>query len=122
MNTNNTMRFFTSFIFLFTLGFASYAQTGDRYAGVPEQGEVKAVQIFPNPAVDFVHVKVNGFSSSAFTLSLHNIIGNEIPVETEIVDEDEVRIWVKDLAAGYYLVAIKDEGDKFRGTYKFLKR
>jgi hypothetical protein len=82
----------------------------------------KSVQIFPNPAVDFVHVRLDQVSVQNVRITLHNIIGNKMDVETEIVDDNELRVRVKDLAAGYYLLALKDEDDQFRGTFKILKR
>jgi hypothetical protein len=56
------------------------------------------------------------------SVTLHNIIGNEIRVETDILDEHTLRIKVKDLDAGYYLLALNDSQSKFKGIYKFLKR
>jgi hypothetical protein len=85
----------------------------------------KSVHIFPNPAnadTEFMHVRLEKFPASKVKLTLHNIIGNELPIETEIVDEHEIRIRVKDLASGYYLLAVKDDEAKFRGTYKILRR
>ncbi len=99
------------------------AQSQSEYTGQPEKLDIaKSVQIFPNPATDFVSVKIEQVRAQDIQLSLRNIIGNEISAETEIVDEHELRIRVKDLAAGYYLLAMKDHDSKFRGTYKFLKR
>ena len=57
-----------------------------------------------------------------FSWPLHNIIGNALEVESEIVDDNEVRLKVKDLPAGYYLLSVKDESSGFKGVYKFLKR
>jgi hypothetical protein len=82
----------------------------------------KSVHIFPNPATEYVHVKLEDLPAEKIKLTLHNIIGNQIEIETEIVDEHELRVKVKDLAAGYYLLALKDDEAKFRGTYKFQKR
>ena len=82
----------------------------------------KSVHIFPNPATEYVHVKVDELPAEKVQLTLHNIIGNEVEVEKEIVNEHELRVRVKDLASGYYLIALKDDDSKFRGTYKFLKR
>ena len=82
----------------------------------------KSVHLFPNPATEFVDVKLDQFPAQNVELTVHNIIGNELQVETEILDQYLIRVKVKDLAAGYYLLAIKDEDSKFRGTYKFLKR
>ena len=88
-----------------------------------EKGDLsKAVSIYPNPATDFLNVKLTELSAHKAKLTLYNILGNEIQVETEIVDEHEVKVRVKDLATGYYLIAVHDEQTKFRGTFKFLKR
>src|SRR5688572_6740017 len=68
-----------------------------------EQSFGKAVHLWPNPAdpaVEYVHVKVEHVPASKIKLSLHNIIGNEIAIETEVVDEHELRVKVKDLASG----------------------
>lgn len=82
----------------------------------------RSVHLFPNPATEFVDVRLDEFAAENVRLTVHNIIGNELPVETEILEENLIRVKVKDLASGYYLLAIKDEDSKFRGTYKFLKR
>ena len=88
----------------------------------PEINLIKSVQLFPNPATEFVDVKLEQFPAQNVKLTVHNIIGNELQVETEILDEHLIRVKVKDLVSGYYLLAVKDEESKFRGTYKFLKR
>jgi hypothetical protein len=82
----------------------------------------KIVHVFPNPAVDFVNVRVETSKSENLKITLHNIIGNEMRVESEIVDEHEVRIHVKDLSTGYYLLAIKDPENDLRLVYKILKK
>jgi len=83
---------------------------------------VRSVHLFPNPATEFVDVKLDHFPAENVELTVHNIIGNELQVETEVLDEHLIRVKVKDLASGYYLLAVKDEQSNFRGTYKFLKR
>lgn len=80
------------------------------------------VHMFPNPAVDYLHVRLEGVDVSKLQLAVHNIIGNEIPVEVEPVALDEVRIRVKEFPVGYYLLALRDEESNFKGTYKFVKR
>jgi hypothetical protein len=87
-----------------------------------EMNLTRSVQLFPNPATEFIDVKLEQFPAEKVNLTVHNIIGNKLEVETEILDEHLIRVKVKDLASGYYLLAIKDEESKFRGTYKFLKR
>ena len=82
----------------------------------------KSVQIYPNPAGDeFIHVHIENVNLSEAKVSLHNIIGNEMRVEKDMLDENTLRIKVKDLATGYYLIGLNDDKQKLKGIYKFLK-
>ena len=88
-----------------------------------KQGAIgSAIQVYPNPAIDYVNVKFDHLDSDNVRLSLHNIIGNEMEAEQEVLGPHEVRIRLKDFAAGYYLVAVRDEETNFMGTYKFVKK
>jgi hypothetical protein len=110
-------------VFLFSLSFAVQAQTQQDYDMTGGPSDItKSVHIYPNPAVDFVHIRLDRFSTDNIKLTVHNIIGNQVEVETEVIDEHEIRVRVKDLSSGYYLLALKDDQDRFKGTYKFLKR
>ncbi len=82
----------------------------------------KAVNIYPNPATEWVDIEFRELPAEKVQLVVHNIIGNPIEVEKEIKSEHIIRVHVKELAAGYYLIAIKDDESQFKGTYKFLKR
>lgn len=88
----------------------------------PERDPVEAVHIFPNPAIEYVSVKMADIPVSKIRVAVHNILGNKMEIETELVAEFELRIRVKDLPSGYYLLAVKDEDTQYRGTFKFLKR
>ena len=119
------MRLFYLIIFLCVLAGSVMGQAVANYDGEPQERRQdlhKSVQIFPNPAVEYVHIRLDHVNLDHVKISMHNIIGNEIRIETERLDEHEIRIRVKDFDAGYYLVALKEEQSKFRGTYKFLKR
>lgn len=83
---------------------------------------IKSVEIFPNPATDFVNVKFTAPIAHKVRLMVHNVIGNTMELETEIVGEHEIKVKVKDLANGYYLISVKDEHANLSSTYKFLKR
>lgn len=116
---------FVRFLLIVVFGLA--VQLGYAQQGQPEellaQGDLsKNVHIFPNPAVDFVHVKLTELPAEKVKLTLHNIIGNKMDIETEVVDDHELRVRVKDLASGYYLLAIKDENSQSFGIFKFVKR
>lgn len=82
----------------------------------------KSFQIFPNPTVDFIHIRNEQADVHYLKLTLHNIIGNEMIVEVEVMDDHELKVKVKDLSPGYYLIVLKDNLSKYKGTFKFLKR
>jgi hypothetical protein len=117
---------FAKFILVLTLSFTAglaFSQGQPETEGTSlERDMSRSVHIFPNPAVEYVHIQINEFPSSQIKLAVHNILGNKMETETEIVSEHELRVRVKDLPSGYYLLAVKDDEAKFRGTFKFLKR
>lgn len=117
------MRIFYSIVIsLFALAFSANGQAREELGTQQGPFDNKSIHIYPNPAVDFVHVRLEKVPARQVSLSVHNIIGNEMTVESEVISEHEIRIRVKELDAGYYLLALKDDEDHFRGTYKFLKR
>jgi len=102
-----------------------WAQSRSEYSSFAERATAdptKSFQVFPNPTTDYIHIRNEQVEMNYLKLTLHNIIGNEMQVEVEVVDEHELKVKVKDLSPGYYLIAVKDDFSKFRGTYKFLKR
>ena len=108
-------------VFLCFLSVVSFSQVGI----IPEKASVditKSITVYPNPTVDFINIKLATLKANNVKLTLYNILGNEVPAETEVVDTHEVRIRVKEFSTGYYLIAVRDEETQFRGTYKFLKR
>ena len=84
--------------------------------------EVKAVRLYPNPAIEYVHVKFDVPQAKTSTFAVHNIIGNTLETEIELIDDFEVRVKVKDLSAGMYLLFIHNEHTGLKGAYKFIKK
>ena len=111
-------------ILLLFLAFAStvaFAQGSEMPQS--ERTEIsKSITLYPNPATDFVNIRLATLNAHQTKITLFNILGNEVQSETEVINEHEVRVRVKDLSSGYYLIAVRDEQSKFKGTYKFLKR
>ena len=55
--------------------------------GRPEKADLsKSIVVYPNPAIDFVNVKLTEFNAHDAKVKLYNILGNEIPTETELND------------------------------------
>jgi hypothetical protein len=91
-----------------------------RMNGSPDP--IKSIQIYPNPAPEVLTIKFEAPIANRVRVTLHNVIGNEMEFESELLDEHKIQIRVKDLANGYYLVSIKDDRANFSSTLKFLKR
>ncbi len=108
-------------ILLFASLLAFSAQAQEKMEAYPTD-PAKAVRLFPNPAVDFVSVRFENPLAKSVKVSLHNIIGNELQVETEVLDEYEIHLKIKDLPTGYYLVTVNQDGGSQRSIHKFLKR
>lgn len=105
------------------IGFVTQFAWGQVYdASFPDPNDpIKSVRLFPNPATDYLRVKFEAPVARTAKLELHSIIGNSLEVESEIIDDYEIHIKVKDLPTGYYLLDVKNEGNK-RSAFKFLKR
>lgn len=114
----------TILIFSLLLSFSviGYGQT----EGSPIYQEVgftdKLVQMYPNPASDYLTVKLPTPDASSVQLAMHSVIGNSLNIEKEQIDAYEVRLRVKDLPSGYYFLSIKEENSGLKASYKFLKR
>ena len=80
------------------------------------------IELFPNPAVDFLTVKILNSKLQNVELELYSILGNRVNVSSEAMAGDQYRLDVQDLDSGYYLLVILDKETRFRETYKFLKR
>ncbi|MBS1682043.1 MAG: T9SS type A sorting domain-containing protein [Bacteroidetes bacterium] len=104
-------------IFMSLQAFGQNAEEGIRSAD-----PVKTAQVYPNPAVDYLSIKFESPISKSVKFSFHSIIGTPLELEQEAVDNFEVKIKVKDLAAGYYIVVVHDAQSNTRGVYKFLKK
>lgn len=99
-----------------------YAQTQPENSITQEREQSAPITVFPNPALDYVHVKIESVPAAKVKLDVRNILGNEMTIETEVMDEQTVRVNVKHFATGYYLLAVKDEETNYKQIVKFLKR
>jgi hypothetical protein len=113
------MKLFCIVILLSAWGGAN-AQSGVEELSSNE--EPKAVQVFPNPAIDYVNIRFESPRAKAVSVVLHNIIGNEIDVDAELVDDHIIQLKIKDLPTGYYLITLRQNETSSRTILKFLKR
>jgi hypothetical protein len=112
-----------NFIAIFLLCFTVLAQAQSVFEeSTAAQDPQAKIHMFPNPASEYLHVKIEGVNVANLQIAVHNIIGNVVTSEVELIGENEFRLRVKDLTTGYYLLTMRNEGSTFKGTYKFLKR
>jgi hypothetical protein len=112
-----------SFFLLLFLSGTAFGQNQEVIAYAPEKTDLsKSITLYPNPATDYVNIKLSTLEASKAKVTLYTILGSELQVEKETVNDHEVRLKVKDFAPGYYLIAVRDEQLQFKATYKFLKR
>ncbi|GAB4234808.1 MAG: hypothetical protein Tsb0034_08630 [Ekhidna sp.] len=78
------------------------------------------ISVYPNPAVEFVIVQIDGDISTT-EFELNSMIGNRLTIKPEEIGIGKYRFQVKDLATGYYFLIVKDEEKRFKKAYKFLK-
>lgn len=110
-------------IAIFLLCFTVFAQAQSAFEENATAQDPRAkVSMFPNPASEYLHVRIEGVNVANLQIAFHNIIGNAITAEIELLGENEFRVRVKELTTGYYLLAMREEASAFQGTYKFLKR
>lgn len=102
----------------------SVAQSGDGLFAFEEASftEKNKIELYPNPAVSYINIKIRESELSNPQFVLYSIIGNKIKIEPEVISDNKFRIELKELPAGYYLLSIKDSKTNFKRTYKFLKR
>ena len=106
------------------ISLGAYAQSGQDFATFGNELLVQKnmVEIYPNPSVDFLNVKIENSDLEKTELIVHSIIGSKYIVEIETTKQNQFRVDVRDLPAGYYLLSIKDPKTNFSKTFKFLKR
>ncbi len=113
-------KFLLSGLFVLVSALASLGQSAE-YLSAPGNDALRSAHVFPNPAVDYINLKFEQPVARQVAIQLHSIIGNQLEVESELIDDFEIRLKVKDLPAGYYLLDVKLPGAA-HNAFKFLKR
>ena len=80
------MKLFTTIIVLFLVSSNIYAQE--------KKIELK-LDLYPNPATDFVIIESNSNNINDFDFQLHSIIGNKVNVSKDIISNRKIRFSVK---------------------------
>lgn len=102
------------------VGTQAFAQNHDEAfrSGDP----TKSAQVYPNPATDYLTLKFEAPIAKTVRLEFHSIIGTTVELEHEVIDDFEIKVKVKDLSMGYYLIGVHDAPSGSRAIHKFLKK
>ncbi len=79
------------------------------------------IEIYPNPAVENIFIKIENSELEKVEFELFNIIGNTLDIEPEEISKNTFKINVEEFPAGYYLIIIKDPITRFNQAFKFNK-
>ena len=86
----------------------------------PSFAQGRKVNIYPNPAVDFLIVQIDD-NDADIKIELNSMIGNRITIKPEEMGDGRYKIPVKNLATGYYFLIVEDKKRRFKKAFKFLK-
>ena len=115
-------------LIVFSVSGFAFAQTDkmaeSRDAMRPFQDDkviINKIEIYPNPAVENVFIKIENSELESIEIELFNIIGNSIRFEYDEITKDNFKINVEEFPPGYYLLVVKDPITRFSQAFKFHK-
>lgn len=111
-----------AFAFFIGCGYFTQAQQAQLRASLFEQAADIQVDIYPNPATEYITVDLSESQSRNVEFELRSMIGTIIRIEPENIGYNKYRIPLKDYATGYYFLIVKDEHIRFKKAFKFLKK
>ncbi len=77
------------------------------------------VNVYPNPAGEFVNIDIEGKGSEILTVELFTLSGEKVLIKKDFITEKYQQLQLKDLPAGTYILKIMNN-DKMK-TYKIVK-
>lgn len=80
------------------------------------------IQIYPNPATEYVKIDFQATQNRIFQFRLYNVIGNDFPL---VVNQEQIGVFkfdVKNLPSGYYWILVMEKESNSRKAFKFLKK
>ncbi|RFC53144.1 T9SS type A sorting domain-containing protein [Brumimicrobium aurantiacum] len=95
---------------------ASNAITLD--GGLSVEKEIKEINVYPNPASNFVNIKVDGLVNG--TVTINSVTGQEV-VNSSIVNGTK-KVNVSDLNNGVYIYTVRDQNGEVIKTNKLVVR
>jgi|SRR5690554_3898960 hypothetical protein len=126
-----TIRPIIIFLTLLSMGLTLYGQKiiekpvfdqGNAEVRLSINDEDGRIEIYPNPATEFININLSDANLSKAKFELYDIIGNKVDVEAQETKHDNYRISVEKLHMGYYVLIVSDSYGRYKKAFKFSKR
>jgi len=82
--------------------------------------DIEFVELYPNPATDYVFIKFKNEIPADLTIELRSLIGNKIKIKVNTENANTKKIDISQIPAGHYFLLITNKGTKT--IKKFIKR
>jgi Secretion system C-terminal sorting domain len=82
-------------------------------------GLTPKMEVYPNPAVDVLHVSLNNVNFKESTVSIYNVSGQEV-MSTTMVGKNK-SLDIEKLSNGVYMVKVTNSATGYSNTIKFVK-
>lgn len=101
-------------------GVASDENATSEKTGSTEPESNFKISVYPNPATDYVNVKVNELPESKCIMFLYDATGRTIEVQE--IGDTETRINFERLNTGNYFLTVKSEDGKVKESFQVIKK
>jgi hypothetical protein len=78
------------------------------------------IDVYPNPAEDYIYVKMDNKSSEDVTLSVMSFIGNKMNTSSEKINNGLYKLNIRNIPSGHYYVLLSVGTEKH--IKKFIKK
>jgi hypothetical protein len=97
-------------------GQVCFAVSNQSSTGIKELQKNADFRVYPNPASDYVTVKVNGSENKPCMIELFDLVGSVIKTETKVSvsGENAFKINLTDVSTGLYFIRIKNSVQKIQ--------
>lgn len=110
------------FSLVLSVAFAFQSQAQERKDLSAKNNVQVKVEVFPNPATNYLTVDLSNLSLEDPKIEIRNIIGSKMTFRSEKLGKYKQRLNVQDYPPGYYLVLVRDDKTKFQQTVRFSKK
>lgn len=84
-----------------------------------------SIDAYPNPTSDFLNIKIQSsvseVNAAAFSIFFYDLMGKEISLGQQIVDDETIRLNLHELPTGMYMTRVVNKEKKSISTFRIVK-